>query len=59
MRKVPGYYPTMYLDGFSPDEILHAHHQTMLRQIQEREAQRQEMEEIGAFKIISEVKVKK
>ena len=23
-RKVPTYYPTMYLDGFSPYEILYA-----------------------------------
>ncbi len=26
MRKVPEYYPEMYQDGFSPEEILYAAH---------------------------------
>ena len=29
-RKVPEYYPTMYQDGFSPEQILAAAHQKML-----------------------------
>lgn len=36
-RKVPEYYPTMYLDGFTPEEIHYAHHKAMMKQIQERE----------------------
>ena len=29
-RKVPDYYPTMYKDGYSPEQILAAAHQKML-----------------------------
>ena len=31
-RKVPAYYNTMYLDGYTPYEILYAKQQTMLLQ---------------------------
>ena len=31
-RDVPEYYDTMYMDGYSPEQILHAAHQTMIRQ---------------------------
>ncbi len=24
VRKIPDYYPTMYLDGYTPEEILYA-----------------------------------
>ena len=30
-RDVPDYYDTMYMDGYSPEQILHAAHQTMIR----------------------------
>jgi len=29
-RKVPAYYKTMYMDGYTPQEILFAKRQTML-----------------------------
>lgn len=29
-RKVPAYYKTMYMDGYTPQEILYAKRQTML-----------------------------
>jgi hypothetical protein len=31
-RKIPEYYPSMYLDGFTPNEILYACRQTMLHE---------------------------
>lgn len=54
-RKVPEYYPTMYQDGFTPDEILHALRRKMMRQYEERMTAETE---IGEFKITSEVKIK-
>jgi|GEM_PF-1466893 len=38
-RKVPEYYPMMYLDGFTPDEIHYAMRRKMKRDIEEREQQ--------------------
>lgn len=38
-RKVPEYYDTMYLDGFTPDEIHYAMRRKMKRDIEEREQQ--------------------
>ena len=38
-RKVPDYYPMMYLDGFTPDEIHYAMRRKMKRDIEEREQQ--------------------
>jgi hypothetical protein len=60
-KDVPEYYDYMYLDGYSPEQILHAAHKKMMRQVEEREAaQRAEAEanEIPNVKIISEVKIK-
>jgi len=28
-RNVPDYYPTMYMDGYTPEQILYAHHKMM------------------------------
>ena len=61
-KDVPEYYEYMYLDGYSPEQILHAAHKKMMRQIEEREAaQRAEAEanEIPNVKIISEVKIRR
>ena len=30
-KNVPEYYPWMYLDGYSPEEILYSARQTMLK----------------------------
>ena len=37
MRKIPKYYSTMYMDGFSPSEILEAKRREMIEEIEERE----------------------
>lgn len=38
-RKIPDYYPTMYLDGYTPDQILHAVRREMIQRYQERKAE--------------------
>lgn len=53
-KNVPEYYKTMYIDGYSPEQILHAARQKMIR---EQEAIADE-NEIPNVKIISEVKIK-
>lgn len=61
-KDVPDYYDSMYLDGYSPEQILHATHQKMIREYEERKAaQRAEAEanEIPNVKIISEVKIRR
>ena len=35
-RKIPDYYPTMYMDGYTPDQILHAVRRGMIQKYQER-----------------------
>ena len=35
-RRIPDYYPTMYLEGFTPEEVMYAAKRQMYRQIQER-----------------------
>ena len=35
-RQIPEYYPTMYMDGYQPHQILHAVHRQMLREHYER-----------------------
>ena len=59
--KLPDYYPTMYMDGYSPEQILHTARQTMIRDYEARKAAQQaeaEANEIPNVKIISEVKVR-
>ena len=61
-KDVPEYYDYMYLDGYSPEQILHAAHKKMMRQVEEREAAKRaeaEANEIPNVKIISEVKIKR
>ncbi len=61
-RDVPDYYDTMYLDGYSPEQIRYAAHKKMIREYEARkEAQRAAAEEneIPNVKIISEVKVRR
>ena len=48
-RTVPEYYPTMYLDGFSPQEILYAFRKRMAKE-------RDERDRVEDTKIIIEVK---
>jgi hypothetical protein len=37
MSHIPEYYPYMYLDGYTPYEILYATRKKMFREYQERE----------------------
>ena len=60
-RQIPDYYDTMYLDGYTPEQILHAAHRKMYREYQEREAAKRakaEESEIPNVKIVSEVRVR-
>ena len=50
-RKIPPYYDTMYLDGFTPSEILQSVHQTMYAEFKEKN-------DFPSVKIISEIKKK-
>jgi hypothetical protein len=53
-RKIPEYYPTMYMDGHKPEEIRFALKRKML---EDREA-RKEVDESQSVKIVSEVKLR-
>lgn len=44
-RHIPEYYDSMYLDGYTPYEILHAARKKMYRQYQERQAAAQRAKE--------------
>lgn len=37
-RKLPEYYDTMYLDGYTPEEIYMAHRKMMYEKLQKPEA---------------------
>lgn len=52
MSHVPEYYPYMYLDGYSPMEILQAAHRKIYADYQKRQQQQPEL------KITTEVKLK-
>ena len=54
-RKVPEYYDYMYLDGFTPDEIMYAARKKFNREYAERLARENE---IDSIKITSEVKIR-
>ena len=65
-RRIPEYYDTMYLDGYTPYEILYATRKKMNREYQEREAVAQRAKEeaerdtiIPTINFSSTVKVKK
>ena len=61
-RDVPEYYDTMYMDGYTPEQIIHAAHKKMQRMYEEREAAKRaeaEANEIPNVKIISEVKIRR
>ena len=60
-KNVPEYYDTMYMDGYSPEQIMYAARKKIMREYEERKAaQRAEAEanEIPNVKIISEVKIR-
>lgn len=55
-KNVPDYCDRMYLDGYTPEEILYAFHRKMDREQEEREAPN---EGFDSIKVKSEVKLKK
>lgn len=64
-RKIPDYYDTMYLDGYTPEQIRYAAHRKIRREYEAREAARRakaeaeaEAREIPELKITSVVKIK-
>ena len=38
-KKIPDYYPTMYMDGYTPEQILHAVRREMIQRHRERKAE--------------------
>ena len=40
-RKIPDYYPTMYMDGYTPDQILHAVRRGMIQRHRESKMEQQ------------------
>lgn len=55
-RKLPNYYHSMYLDGFTPEETLFAHRQSMIRRLKGTQEVEEDFTEI---KINSEMRMKK
>ena len=53
-RNIPEYYDTMYLDGYTPEQIMTAFRKKLYRECEER----RESTEIPNVKIISEVKIR-
>ena len=43
-RKIPDYYPTMYMDGFTPEEVMYAAKRQMYQQILERKAMQTDLQ---------------
>ena len=43
-RRIPDYYPTMYMDGFTPEEVMYAAKRQMYQQIQERKAMQPDLQ---------------
>ena len=56
-KGVPDYYPSMYLDGYTPQQIMYAVRNKMIQEYKKRKMAKTERE-ITEFKITSEVKVK-
>lgn len=56
-KGVPNYYPSMYLDGYTPQQIMYVVRNKMIREYKKRKMATVEPE-ITEFKITSEVKVK-
>ena len=38
-RNVPEYYPTMHLDGYTPEQIMYACRKKMLKKLEEKDAE--------------------
>ena len=44
-RQIPEYYPTMYMDGYEPYQILHALRRKMIRDYEQREEAKRKAKE--------------
>ena len=55
-RRLPDYYPTMYLDGYKPWEILEAAHNSIIKEAEAREAER---DAVAPMNVKFRVEVKK
>ena len=53
-KNVPEYYPSMYMDGYSPEEIYYS----FKRMVYQQQKAREEANELPEVKITSEVKIK-
>lgn len=61
-RQIPDYYPLMYRDGYSPEQILHSARRKILKEYEAQKAERRaeaEANEIPEVKITSKVVIKK
>jgi starvation-inducible outer membrane lipoprotein len=62
-NNLPDYYPSMYLDGYEPWQIMQAAHTTMIKQWKEREAAKESTQKEAELEqqvnIKAEIKVKK
>ena len=47
-RQIPEYYPTMYMDGYTPEQILHAVHRKMVHEYLEREEKKRAEKDVEA-----------
>ncbi len=52
-RNVPDYYDTMYMDGYTPEQIIMAHRKMMREMLLEDEEEQE-----NDFSIVSQVNVK-
>ena len=43
-RRIPDYYPTMYMDGFTPQQVMYAAKRQMYQQILERKAMQTDLQ---------------
>lgn len=50
-KNIPDYYPAMYLDGFTPEQIRYALQRKMI-------SQNEDSQDVGQIRIVSEVRVK-
>lgn len=53
-NQIPEYHPTMYLNGYTPQQILNSHHKMMYENCLDRK----EEQEMPVFQITSVVKIK-
>ena len=60
-RQIPDYHPTMYRDGYTPEQIMYVAHRKLRREYEAREAAKRAEAETSVLpevKITSEVKIR-